>query len=487
MVGRAVLGDRLYPDRTWRRPTSDLPICDGKGVPVSYVLNVIYMLLLFLGSPWILVSALRYGKYREGLGAKLLGWVPSRTHDSPCIWIHGVSVGEVNLMGPLIKELRRQLPQYECVISTTTRTGYQLAKTKYGHHLVFYCPLDFSWAVSAAMRRIRPDLLILIELELWPNLISTAWSRGVKTIVVNGRLSQSSWRGYRRIRPLVGRLLRRLDVIAAQNDEYADRFLDLGARTHAVHVTGSLKFDGAETDRENPRTRDLSRLARLDAEDVVFLAGSTQSPEESLALDVYRDLSPSFPQLRLIIVPRHPERFDEVAQLLDRSGKRWQRRSQLEPDVGHDPARVLLVDSVGELGAWWGTAHIALVGGSLGRRGGQNMIEPAAYGAAVTFGPNTRNFREVVTAMLQADAAVVVSDFDELSAFVTRCLDAPDFRRKLGRRAQQLVRQHLGATERSVALIRDLSSGPKIGQTNVGRPHAASSSACVRTGASHII
>ena len=324
---------------------------------MSYILNVIYVLLLIAYSPWIAYAAIRHGKYRQGWAAKLLGLVPRRRGLRPCVWLHGVSVGEINLLVPLVKELQLQLPQHDCVISTTTRTGHALACSRFAGHTVFYCPLDFSWAVAAAMRRIRPQLLILAELELWPNLIAAARRSGARVAVVNGRLSPSSWRGYRRVRGLMRRLLRRVDLIAVQNDEFAQRFLDLGAPAPVVRVTGSVKFDGAETDRDNPRTRQLVCRAHIATDDVVFLAGSTQAPEESLALDVFQRLSACHPRLRLILVPRHPERFDEVASLLDHSGIAWQRRSQLHGDTDQPTARVLLVDTIGELGAWWRCPH----------------------------------------------------------------------------------------------------------------------------------
>jgi 3-deoxy-D-manno-octulosonic-acid transferase len=187
----------------------------------------------------------------------------------------------------------------------------------------------------------------------------------------------------------------------------------------------------------------------LPPEDVVFLAGSTQHPEEALALEVFRQLAPAHPRLRLIITPRHSERFAEVAELLDRSGLPWQRRSSLEAAGPAPSARVLLIDTIGELAAWWGTARIAFVGGSLGRRGGQNMIEPAAYGAAVSFGPNTSNFRDVVALLLDRQAAQVVQDGDQLQAFVRRCLEDPAFADQLGQRARQLVHEQLGAADRT--------------------------------------
>ncbi len=425
---------------------------------MPYVCDLCYLALLVLASPWLAVAAIRKGKYREGFGQKLLGLAPLRTSQATCAWIHAVSMGEVSLIAPLVAELRRRHPDWEIAISTTTLTGYTLAKSRYAEHLVFYCPLDFSWAVRSAMARVRPSLLILAELELWPNLIAAARARGARVAVVNGRLSDRSFRGYRWFRPLVRRLLGQLDLVAAQNPLYADRFLEIGAPRGTVFVTGSLKFDGAQTDRANPSTVRLRKLAGFRDTDVVFLAGSTQQPEEQLALDAFRTLEPRHPDLRLVLVPRHPDRFAEVAALLAASGVRWQKRSQLDESPADPTARVLLVDRVGELGAWWGTAAIAYVGGSMGKRNGQNMIEPSAYGAAVSFGPCTRNFRDVVEALLAADAAIVVNDGSQLTAFVARCLDVPHWSAELGEHARRVVASQLGATARTADLLDALVS-----------------------------
>jgi 3-deoxy-D-manno-octulosonic-acid transferase len=456
---------------------------------VPYLLNLVYLLLILVSLPWLLVQAVRKGKYREGYAAKFLGLVPRRTSDRTCLWLHAVSVGEVNLLAPLLKQIQEKRPEWECVISTTTTTGMALAKKKYPHNTVFYCPLDFSWAVKAAMRRVRPDVLVLAELELWPNLTRAAKRRGAGVAVINGRLGEKSFCGYRRIRSLVAGLLRKIDLLAVQDETYAERFRALGARPETVHVTGSMKYDGAPTDRNNPATRRLAMLAGFQDDDIVLLAGSTQEPEEEMALATFRELSPQWPRLRLVLVPRHPDRFDAVAKLLDSSGIPWQRRTAMAGETGSDGCtvdhahasvgmapghsqipnpkptnplsplpsplipRILLVDVVGELGAWWGTAHVAFVGGSMGSRGGQNMIEPAAYGAAVSFGPNTWNFRDIVSAMLQHDAAVVVGDARQFTAFVRRCLEQPDYAAALGRRAQAFVLSQIGATERTLGLL----------------------------------
>lgn len=438
----------------------------------GWALNCLYAALFLAASPWIVWSAVRDGKYREGFAFKFLGLAPRRQGDRPCVWLHAVSVGEVNLLATTIGEFLKQRPDWEIVVSTTTKTGYDLACKKYAEYSVFYCPLDFTWATAAAMRRIRPTLLVLAELELWPNLISAAKRRGVRTAIINGRLGDKSFRRYRRVRSLIAPSLQRIDLIAAQNEEIAERFRQLGARPESVHATGSLKFDGAQTNRRNPRTLALQQLAGLDEQHVVFLTGSTQEPEEQYALNLLERLAPTHPELKLILVPRHPQRFDEVAALLDASGVSWLRRSQLASNASdhgaHQPAapcwQALLVDTIGELGAWWGTASIGFVGGSFGSRGGQNMLEPAAYGVATCFGPNTWNFRDIVAQLLAADGARVVRSQDEFDAFVRKSLESPEFAKQLGEQAQQLVLSQQGATRHTVELLCSLHATPSAKQ-----------------------
>lgn len=420
----------------------------------SWLLNAVYLGAITLAMPWLLWSAWRHGKYREGFAEKFWGRVPRRSGDRPCIWLHAVSVGEVNLLSILVRELTAKRPDLELVISTTTKTGFDLARQKYADHSVFYCPLDFSWAVRRALQRIRPELLVLAELELWPQLIAEAKSQGVRVAIVNARLSDKSLRGYLRVRPLITRILAQVDMIAAQNEETAQRFRRLGARPESIQTTGSLKFDGATTDRFNTQTTHLRKLAGFAEGEVVLLAGSTQDPEEAIVLRVYQDLKTEFPQLRLVLVPRHPQRFDEVATLLEASGLPWIRRSQLKSSpFPSPPSPILLIDSVGELGAWWGTADIGFIGGSFGNRGGQNMLEPAAYGVPTCFGPNTWNFREIVAQLLSTEGAIRVDDEQQLAEFVRRSLNDPEWANNLGERARQLVLSQQGATTRTVELL----------------------------------
>ncbi|MEI6240952.1 MAG: glycosyltransferase N-terminal domain-containing protein [Planctomycetia bacterium] len=414
------------------------------------LLDLVYLLAALLALPWVAWRKLSGGRPVAAPWSRFTGAIaPPPASQSPRIWLHGVSVGEVQLLAGLAAEIQRQADaagrSVDCVVSSSTTTGLAVAAKRFGAERTFPCPLDFTWAVDRVLDRIRPDLLVLGELELWPNMLARTARRGVPIVVANARMSARSAAGYARIAPLVRRMLRRIAVVMARSTEDGDRFSALGAPN--VVVAGSMKFDGVRGDRTLPEITRLRTLAGFPDEALVFLAGSTQVPEESLAIDAFRALEQAHPRLRLVIVPRHVERTDEIASLLDRAGVRWQRRSRLDGTRSDPMARVLLVDTTGELGWWWGTATIAFVGGSLdGRRGGQNMLEPAAYGAAVCFGPHTRNFAREVDTLLAAEAAVVVADGPALQTFVNRCLTDPGWASTLGARAQAAVQAHRGAT-----------------------------------------
>jgi 3-deoxy-D-manno-octulosonic-acid transferase len=441
-----------------------------------WLFNLIYFGVLLFFAPLLLYRAMRQGKYRRGFRQKFLGLIPQRQQvlkkvlkDRPesantkIVWFHAVSVGEVRLLKPLLQKIRDTQPDWCCAVSTTSNTGMDLAKQLFENDwTVFYCPLDFSWAVEKAFQRLQPDMLVLVEQELWPNLVETAKKNDVKLAIVNGRFGEGGYKRYLWIRPVIAPMLRKFDLIAPQSELYAGWFRRLGASSEVIRITGSIKFDGANTDRNNPETERFRKIAGITENDIVFLAGSTQHPEESLAVDCYEYLKKDFPRLRLIIVPRHPERFGEVSAMLDAKKILWERRSTLADgsqqtaDSSRESARVLLVDAVGELGGWWGTATIAFVGGSMGKRGGPNMLEPAAYGAAVCFGPNTKNFRDIVAMMLRDEAAQVVHDRQEMERFVRRCLEEPDFAEQLGNNAKNLVQRQVGATQKTLDLLQAL-------------------------------
>ena len=439
-------------------------------------LNLIYLALLCLFAPLLIFRAFRSGKYREGWSEKVLGKAPWRIGDRPCVWFHAVSVGEVLLLKSMVGELSRRRPGWDVVISTTTQTGLAVARRTYPDLVTFYAPMDFSWATRRAMARIRPTVLALVELELWPNLIWAAKRSGVRVAIVNGRLSLRSHRGYRRLRGPLGPTLRRIDAVAAQTEEYAARFVDLGIPRDRVRVTGSVKYDGLETDRDNPRTLALRTALGLSPADLVFVAGSTMEGEEAAALAAYREARKAHPRLRLVIVPRHAERFEKVAAWLRGRGEIVVRRSL--PDVPvwkGEPPPVVLVDTMGELSAVWGLADVAFVGGSLvAGRGGQNMMEPAAFGASVLFGPHTANFRETVEQLLARGGARRVADPRELTAALKDDLDDPEAAAARGASGRAFVLAQHGASARTLAELDRLVEAARPVRRDVPLPGARS-------------
>jgi 3-deoxy-D-manno-octulosonic-acid transferase len=430
---------------------------------MPYLLNLIYLFVLLLLSPFLVYKAIATGKYRRGIGAKFLGRVPPTRPPQPrplfpretkCIWFHGVSVGEIHLLRQVVAKYRQRHPEHQLVISATTDTGHDEACKCFPDLPVIYWPFDFSWAVNTVLKRVRPDLVVLAESEIWPNFLWAAKKHGVKLALINGRMSPRSAGRFRKLRWLVRGLFAKFDVIAAQTAEYAGHYRELGARN--VIVTGSVKYDGAQTDRLNPKTLSLHDLFGIGPDELVWVAGSTQAPEEETVLGIYRRAALQFPNLRLIVVPRQKARFDEVATFLERSGVPFVRRSGLPLRSLTLPARqqVILVDTIGELSAVWGLADIAFVGGSLdGQRGGQNMIEPAAYGAAVLFGPHTWNFKDTVARLKQTGAAIECANAADLERELLRLLGAAEARRQLGEAAKQFVQSQEGATEKTVQVL----------------------------------
>ncbi len=421
---------------------------------MKWILNFLYVLLLTLLSPVILWRNLRHGRYRQGWKEKLLGRLPTFSSDSEVIWFHAVSVGEVLQLQHVVEHFRNAASDdVQILITTSTDSGFSLATERFAGCTVSWFPLDFSWAVSTALQRVKPDLVVLVELELWPNFLNTCASRGVRTALINARLSDRSFSGYSRIQRIVRPLFQQFAIVAAQTTEYADRLLTLGAQPTATVVTGSIKFDGAESDRRNLNTQRLRALFNIADSEVVFIAGSTQAPEEKLALDVWQQLRATHPNLRLVLVPRHRERFDEVADLVTAMNVSLLRRSQTESTSTGGSDQVILLDTIGELSACWGLADIAFVGGSFGQRGGQNMLEPAAYGAAVCFGPNTWNFKEIVSRLLQAGGAKQLQSPDEFLPTVAELSNDAELRQQYGRAAQRFVAAQPGAISRTVDLL----------------------------------
>lgn len=415
---------------------------------MAWFFDLGYLFVLSLLSPWLLYRALRTRRYRRGLHEKLLGLRKSPIADA--VWFHGVSVGEIHLLRQVVAAFRRRYPHLPCVLSTTTDTGYDEARRWFPDLFVFHYPFDFSWAVRRSLRVVAPRLIVLAESELWPNFLMAARRQGVPVALINGRMSPRSLKRYRWLKPLSRCLFAQLDLLLMQTEHYARAVRILGVDADRVAVTGNIKFDGVLTDRRNPRTNHLRRLLHVQEDEFVWIAGSTQAPEEEIVLRIWRKLRIDYPKSRLFLVPRHQERFEEVAQLLGRMGVTFARRSRGE-DL-HRP--VVLMDSMGELGALWGLADVAFVGGSLdGRRGGQNMIEPAAYGAVVVFGPYVWNFADTAARLIDARAACQIADAGQLETLMRLLMEDAEERHRFGVNARDFVRQQQGATEQTVTML----------------------------------
>ena len=401
--------------------------------------------------PYYAVRGLGTGRYLPTLKERL-GFLPRELHDErPSIWIHAVSVGEVIAARTLAPLLKENFPEERLVVSVTTVTGRKIAERQLTEaDAIFYCPFDFATIVRRAVRFVRPRALLVMETEIWPHLLRECHRAGAATLFVNGRISDRSFPRYRSIRRFLKRCLATVDRFCMQDDAYAERIRHLGAPSERVHVTGSLKFDQIQPDPE--AAAKLEKI--LPVGRMVLVCGSTLEPEESILLDLFGRLRTEFRDLYLVLAPRQPDRFDEVFELARRKGHRVARRSELH--AADDDTDVLVLDTLGELAALYAGSDIVFVGGSLATWGGHNVIEPAAVGKPVLFGPHMHNFQEIATVFTDAGAARQVGDADELLESLKQLLTSPEERAELGARAAQVVEDHRGAAGRTIALVKEV-------------------------------
>jgi 3-deoxy-D-manno-octulosonic-acid transferase len=431
------------------------------------LLNLIYLLALAVLSPWLVWRAATTGRYRRELGAKLFGRVKvNNPHGKPVAWFHAVSVGEVNLLGTLVPAFRKRHPDWLLAVSSTTDTGLAEARKRFPELAVIAFPFDFTWAVAAALDRVKPALVVLTESELWPNFLAAAERRGVPVVVVNARMSPRSFARLQRFSSIARRLLfDKVTRFAVQEEEYAARYRQLGVPEEKLIVTGSVKYDGASSERDTLQTRALGELlglTRATTSPIVWLAGSTHAPEESIVLAVFARLLGGFPRLRLILVPRHPDRFEEIARLIEQTGLTFARRSSITAPLREMPP-VVLLDSVGELAAAWGLADVGFTGGSLdGRRGGQSMIEPAGFGVPCVFGPHVWNFKDAARRLVEVGGAAIVRDERGLESELAKLIGDSLLRERMGQAGRELVRRQQGATERTLKVIDGVASATRI-------------------------
>lgn len=418
------------------------------------MIDLVYLLGLVVALPIVIWKMATRARFRAGLFERLGITVARRPGDRPCIWVHGVSVGEVLASKPLVRALERELPEYEIAISTTTNTGLAVARRNFPGHHVFYWPLDVWFAIERVLAAIRPSMIVLVELEIWPNFLRLAYRAGIPVVLVNGRISERSFRGYRIVKRFLFRPLQRIRTFCVQTETYARRFTALGVPESQVLVTGSLKYDNlASAEEAAPLEREYrTRLGLGDAPALV--CGSTHAPEEREILAVYKRLAEEIPELRLILAPRHVERAAEIAREARDAGFEVARKTDV--DKGAPSAPVVIVDTIGELSKIYAAASVAFVGGSLVPHGGQNMLEPAGLGRATLFGPHVDNFRESADLLLRAGGAELVADAEALEAALRRLLRDPAAAEAMGRRAREAVDGQRGASARTVAVLREI-------------------------------
>lgn len=425
--------------------------------------------------PYFAVRALRHNKYLGSLRQRLGDLPVSFNLDGDrSIWVHAVSVGEVLAARPLVGALRQRYPGLRVFLSTTTLSGQQVARRGVTDaHDVFYFPFDWTFAVRRTLAVVKPRLFLMVDTEIWPNLLRECRRTGVKTVLVNGRVSARSFARYRWIRPLFRRVLRDIDRFCVQGADAAGRLQALGADPARIVVTGSLKFDALEPAAVPGRGRErVLRFFRLSPNRPVFVAGSTMRAEEDEA--VVR----TFNRLRataagagalLVIAARHPERFDEVERRCRQEGLSTVRRSQLPIDA-EPRADAVVVDTIGELPYLYQIATVVFIGGSLVPTGGHNLLEPAAHGKAIVFGPYMDNFREIVDRFLADDAAIEVQSARELESVVLALMADPVRRARLGAAARALVDANRGANDRTLRVLAELLPPEERLRSAVVRP-----------------
>lgn len=414
---------------------------------------IIYDLIFLLIASIYLPLYLFRRKLHAGLLARL-GFLPKGPALNKPVWIHAVSVGEAMAARGILEELRRVFPDRNFVITTVTQTGNRIARGLAGKRdFVTYLPFDISFIVNGFIGRIRPSLFIALETEIWPNLIRGLYKQGIPAIIINGRISDKSFKGYLFVKFLLRSIFHKINLFCVQTQTDSQRLEMLGVRKDKIKITGNMKFDiSLPPDRDYTGYR--LKLGLRD-EDKLFVAGSTHSGEEEIILRIYNGLLNEFSGLRLLIAPRHPERSGEAANLIKGLGFGAERLSLLEKGIreSEDPRRVFILDTVGELLNFYAIADIVFVGGSLVKKGGHNILEPAALGKAVIFGPYMHNFRDIARLFLENKAAILANSPEGLKNNIRYLLQNPAKISELSQAAKKIILDNQGATRKNLQYI----------------------------------
>ncbi|MGH7977726.1 MAG: 3-deoxy-D-manno-octulosonic acid transferase [Limisphaerales bacterium] len=419
-----------------------------------------FTIFFVLSSPYYFYRMARRGNWGAGFWQRFGGYdtnLKQAITNRHILWVHAVSVGEANLLVHFVNALEKRAPNLKFVVSTTTTTGMGLLRQRLKPHISkIYYPIDQAGIVNRALTTIHPDAIVLFETEIWPNFIWQARRREIPMFLANARLSDRSFSGYKRYGVLFRQLFASFEGIAAKNEAAAGRFRAVGARPESVRVSGNLKYDAAAA--IEPGGLDVSSLLKqvgVDEESPILIGGSTHDGEELILAQIAGRLRAQFPNLFLVLVPRHFERSNEIARKLREAGIKLFFRTNIRADTRLDPGEVecLLVDTTGELQAFYECATVVFVGKSLTAQGGQNPLEPAAYGKSIVFGPNMQNFADIAPQLVERNGAVQVSDARALEKALRELLDDKYQRAELGRNALQVVSESQGAMERTLEMI----------------------------------
>ncbi|HEV8541643.1 MAG TPA: 3-deoxy-D-manno-octulosonic acid transferase [Verrucomicrobiae bacterium] len=422
--------------------------------------NLFFTIFFVASAPYYFWRMYRRGGWQEGFQERF-GRYPTRLKaaltNRHILWIHAVSVGEVNIATQLIRTIEARLPNLKLVVSTTTSTGMaELRKRLPSHIEKIYYPVDRKKYVSRALRVLSPEAIVLVEAEIWPNFLWTARARGIPVFLVNARLSDKSFRGYRRFGFLFHQLFRAFAGVGVQNENDRERLLELGAKPEAVRAVGNLKFDGAVlSERASLDVTTLLQKLGVQPGDPVIVAGSTHAGEEAILARIAKRLQRDFPGLFLIVVPRHFERGKEAGSDVQAAGLKSAYRTDISAASSFRRASIecLLVNTTGELRDFYRAATVIFVGKSLAGEGGQNPIEPAALGKPILFGPNMQNFASIADAFLKAGGAIQVRDENELEQSFRELLRNPERRQQIGQKGLEVVRANRGSMDRTVDMI----------------------------------
>jgi 3-deoxy-D-manno-octulosonic-acid transferase len=427
---------------------------------MEFLYDFIYLFALVAYSPKIIYRAITQNRYKTGWDERL-GKVRRNSPEKKCAWIHAVSVGEVNATKTLVAELKKQLPDYEIIISVTTDTGIEQARKIYGKDLkVFFYPFDFSFVVQRAFKKLKPNICLLMELEVWPNFTSRATKLNIPVVVINGRISDRSFPRYKLIKPFVADTFKKVALFLSQDHTYAKRFIKLGGRKESTIVTGSLKYDTAQVADKVEGADKIAQQINI-ANQRLIVAGGTGIDEEKIIVGAFKQLkqNTNYSNVRLVIVPRKPERFNEVADLIVKSGFELTRYSKIksgEQTSEANASTVILGDTMGDLRKFYSLAELVFVGRSLVPMGGSDMMESTAMGKCTIFGPHTFNFKETVKSLLNAKGAIEVADGNEFYQTICKCLDEPQFAKQIASAGQNVIKQNQGATQKTIAAILNL-------------------------------